>query len=278
MTNKTTMLEKIQQTADFLRTKVADMPKIAVILGTGLGSLADMIEDKIVIPYSEIPNFPVSTVEGHSGNFIFGNLAGKRVMAMQGRFHYYEGYDMKTVTFPVRVMRALGVETLIVSNAAGGMNKEFQVGDVMIITDHINLFPENPLRGKNYKELGDRFPAMTEAYSHRLVKLADEIGAEKGIRLMQGVYVGTTGPTFETPAEYEYFRVIGGDAVGMSTVPEVIVARHTGIEVFGVSVITDLGVEGIVEEVSHEEVQKAAQAAQPKMMEIMTELVNRFEE
>ena len=276
MTNKTTMLEKIQQTADFLRTKVADMPKIAVILGTGLGSLADMIEDKIVIPYSEIPNFPVSTVEGHSGNFIFGNLAGKRVMAMQGRFHYYEGYDMKTVTFPVRVMRALGVETLIVSNAAGGMNKEFQVGDVMIITDHINLFPENPLRGKNYKELGDRFPAMTEAYSHRLVKLADEIGAEKGIRLMQGVYVGTTGPTFETPAEYEYFRVIGGDAVGMSTVPEVIVARHGGMEVFGLSVITDLGGKDITEVPSHEEVQVAAKTAEPVTKDLVRSLVERM--
>ena len=269
------MLEKIKQTADFLRSKIDDMPKLAIILGTGLGPLADMIENKTVIPYSEIPNFPVSTVEGHSGNFIFGILAGKRVMAMQGRFHYYEGYDMKTVTFPVRVMRALGVETLIVSNAAGGMNKEFRVGDVMVITDHINLFPENPLRGKNYKELGDRFPAMTEAYSHKLIALADEIAAEKNIRVMHGVYVGTPGPTFETPAEYEYFRVIGGDAVGMSTVPEVIVANHAGMRVFGVSVITDLGGKDVTEVPTHEEVQKAAEAAQPKMMEIMRELVAR---
>ena len=183
------MLEKIKQTADYLRGKVADMPRIAIILGTGLGPLAALIENKTVIPYSEIPNFPVSTVEGHSGNFIFGTLAGKRVMAMQGRFHYYEGYDMKTVTFPVRVMRALGVETLIVSNAAGGMNKEFQVGDVMVITDHINLFPENPLRGKNHNELGVRFPAMTEAYSKRLVAIADRIALEKGIRLMRCVSV-----------------------------------------------------------------------------------------
>lgn len=269
------MLEKINSTADFLRTKVADMPKLAIILGTGLGPLADMIEDKIVIPYKDIPNFPVSTVEGHSGNFIFGTLGGKRVMAMQGRFHYYEGYDMKTVTFPVRVMRALGVETLIVSNAAGGMNKEFRVGDVMIITDHINLFPENPLRGKNYNELGVRFPAMTEAYSHRLVELADKIGAEKGIRLMHGVYVGTPGPTFETPAEYEYFRVIGGDAVGMSTVPEVIVARHGGMEVFGLSVITDLGGKDITEVPSHEEVQKAAVKAQPTVEAIVQAMVER---
>jgi purine-nucleoside phosphorylase len=199
-------------------------------------------------------------------------------MAMQGRFHFYEGYGMKEVTFPVRVMKALGIKTLFVSNAAGGMNPEFLIGDIMIITDHINLFPEHPLRGKNYNELGPRFPDMSEAYSRRLIKQATEIAAEKGIRVMHGVYVGTQGPTFETPAEYKYFHIIGGDAVGMSTVPEVIVARHSGIEVFGVSVITDLGVEGIVEQVSHEEVQKAAQAAQPKMMEIMTELVNRFEE
>ncbi len=272
------MIEKINQTAEYIRSKVADMPKTAIILGTGLGALVDHIEDKQYIPYSEIPNFPLSTVEGHSGNLIFGNLGNKRVMAMQGRFHFYEGYDMKTVTFPIRVMKALGIKTLFVSNAAGGMNPEFIIGDIMIITDHINLFPEHPLRGKNYSELGPRFPDMSEAYSKRLIKQATEIAQEKGIRVMHGVYVGTQGPTFETPAEYKYFHIIGGDAVGMSTVPEVIVARHSGMEVFGVSVITDLGVEGIVEEVSHEEVQKAAQKAQPKMMEIMTELVNRFEE
>ena len=182
------MLEKIKQTAEFLRSRVGgEMPKVAVILGTGLGSLVDHIDEKLYIPYSEIPNFPVSTVQGHSGNLIFGTMGGKRVMAMQGRFHYYEGYDMKTVTFPVRVMKELGVETLFVSNAAGGMNKEFVVGDVMIITDHINLFPENPLRGKNYEELGPRFPAMTEPYSKELVALADAIGQEKGMRLMHGV-------------------------------------------------------------------------------------------
>ena len=196
---------------------------------------------------------------------------------MQGRFHYYEGYDMKQVTFPVRVMKALGIETLFVSNAAGGMNKEFKVGDVMIITDHINLFPENPLRGKNDNRLGPRFPAMTEAYNHQLIKLADEIAAEKGIRVMHGVYVGVTGPTFETPAEYEFFRIIGGDAVGMSTVPEVIVANHAGMKVFGVSVITDLGGKDVTEVPTHEEVQKAAEAAQPKMMEIMRDLIARAE-
>lgn len=270
------MLEKINQTADYLRSKVADMPEIAIILGTGLGSLVDHINDKLYIPYKEIPNFPVSTVEGHSGNLIFGMLGGKRVMAMQGRFHYYEGYDMKQVTFPVRVMQVLGVRTLLVSNAAGGMNKEFKVGDVMVITDHINLFPENPLRGKNYEEWGPRFPAMTEAYSKKLVALADKIGEEQGLRLMHGVYVGTPGPTFETPAEYEYFRVIGGDAVGMSTVPEVIVANHGGMTVFGLSVITDLGGKDITDVPSHEEVQLAAVKAQPTVVALMKTLVERL--
>ena len=269
------MLEKINQSADYLRSKVADMPEIAIILGTGLGSLVDHITDKLYIPYKEIPNFPISTVEGHSGNLIFGKLGGKRVMAMQGRFHYYEGYNMKEVTFPVRVMQVLGIKTLLVSNAAGGMNKEFKVGDVMVITDHINLFPENPLRGKNYNELGPRFPAMTEAYDHKLIALADEIAAQKGIRLVHGVYVGTPGPTFETPAEYEYFRVIGGDAVGMSTVPEVIVANHASMRVFGVSVITDLGGKDVTQVPTHEEVQQAAELAQPKVVEIMRELVKQ---
>ena len=270
------MLVKINETASFLKDKIADMPKIAIILGSGLGNLADVMTDKVVIPYHDIPNFPVSTVAGHKGNLIFGKLGDQRVIAMQGRFHYYEGYDMKTVTFPVRVFKALGVETLIVSNAAGGMNKEFKVGDVMIITDQINLFPENPLRGHNYDELGPRFPAMTEAYDHKLVKLADEIADEKNLRVVHGVYVGTTGPTFETPAEYEYFRVIGGDAVGMSTVPEVIVARHGGMRCFGVSVITDLGGKDILIAPSHEEVMEAADNAAPVMRALVTELVNRM--
>lgn len=251
------------------------MPEDAIILGTGLGALVDHIDAPLYIPYTEIPNFPVSTVEGHSGNLIFGRLAGRPVIAMQGRFHYYEGYDMKQVTFPVRVFKALGVKRLYVSNASGGMNKEFEVGDVMVITDHINLFPENPLRGKNYNELGPRFPAMTTAYSQRLISLADEIAAEKGIRLMHGVYVGVTGPTFETPAEYEAFRVLGGDAVGMSTVPEVIVANHASMEVFGISVITDLGGKDIKEVPSHEEVQQAAVKAQPKMLEIVKGLMSK---
>lgn len=271
------MLNKINETAQFIRNEVkGEMPKLAIILGTGLGPLGDQITDKQVIKYENIPNFPVSTVEGHSGQLIFGMLAGKRVVAMSGRFHYYEGYDMKQVTFPVRVFRALGIETLFVSNAAGGMNKEFKVGDVMVITDHINLFPENPLRGKNYNELGPRFPAMTEPYNAEYIALADRIAEEKGIRIMHGVYVGTTGPTFETPAEYEYFRVIGGDAVGMSTVPEVIVAVHGGMKVFGLSVITDLGGKDIKEVPSHEEVQAAAVRAQPTVVALVTELVARI--
>lgn len=272
------MLEKIKQTADFIKSKVGTLPKTAIILGTGLGELVNHIEISTAIPYSEIPNFPISTVEGHSGRLIFGRLGNKQIMAMQGRFHFYEGYAMTQVTFPVRVMRALGITTLFVSNAAGGMNPNFKIGDLMIITDHINLFPEHPLRGKNYDELGPRFPEMSEAYSSRLIAQAKEVAAENGIRLVEGVYVGTQGPTFETPAEYRYFYRIGGDAVGMSTVPEVIVARHGGMEVFGISVITDLGVEGIVEKVSHEEVQQAAAAAEPNMTLIMSELINRFEE
>lgn len=270
------MLNKITETANYIKAKVEIIPEIAIILGTGLGALVENIKKTQYIPYEEIPNFPISTVEGHKGNLIFGQLGNKQVMAMQGRFHYYEGYDMKEVTFPIRVMQQLGIKTLFVSNAAGGMNKEFKVGDIMIITDHINLFPENPLRGKNYSELGPRFPAMTEAYSKRLIQKAKIIAKNENINIKQGVYVGTAGPTFETPAEYEYFRIIGGDAVGMSTVPEVIVANHASIEVFGISVITDLGGKDITEVPTHEEVQKAAINAQPQMIKLMENLVNNI--
>ena len=268
------MLERIQETASFLKEKMHTRPETAIILGTGLGSLADEITDKYEIPYEHIPYFPVSTVEGHKGKLIFGKLGQKDIVAMQGRFHYYEGYTMQQVTFPVRVMRELGIKTLFVSNAAGGMNPDFGIGDLMIITDHINFFPEHPLHGKNIL-YGPRFPDMSEAYDRELIRKADAIAAERGIRVQHGVYVGTQGPTFETPAEYRMYRILGGDAVGMSTVPEVIVANHCGIKVFGISVITDLGVEGKIVEVSHEEVQKAADAAQPKMTEIMRELINR---
>ncbi|MBR3941367.1 MAG: purine-nucleoside phosphorylase [Bacteroidaceae bacterium] len=268
------MLQRIQETAAFLKGKMKTSPETAIILGTGLGSLVNEITEKYEIEYKDIPNFPLSTVEGHSGKLIFGKLGGKEIMAMQGRFHFYEGYSMKEVTFPVRVMRELGIKTLFVSNAAGGMNPEFIIGDLMIITDHINMFPEHPLRGKNIP-YGDRFPDMSAAYDKELIAKAKEIAAEKSIRVVEGVYLGTQGPTFETPAEYRMFRRMGGDAVGMSTVPEVIVARHCGIRVFGISVITDLGLEGIVVECSHEEVQKAADEAQPKMTTIFREIINR---
>ncbi len=269
-----TMLAKIQETASFIKERMNTSPETAIILGTGLGSLVNEITDRYELKYEDIPNFPLSTVEGHSGKLIFGKLGDKDIMAMQGRFHYYEGYSMKEVTFPVRVMRELGIKTLFVSNAAGGMSPDFEIGDLMIITDHINTFPEHPLRGKNI-DYGPRFPDMSEPYSRQLIAQAKEVAAEKGIRVVEGVYVGVSGPTFETPAEYKYFRVIGGDAVGMSTVPEVIVAKHCGIRVFGMSVITDLGVEGKIVEVTHEEVQAAADKAQPLMTEIMRELINR---
>jgi purine-nucleoside phosphorylase len=268
------MLERIQETAAYLRSKMRTQPQTAIILGTGLGSLANEITDKYEIGYETIPNFPVSTVEGHSGKLIFGKLGDKDIMAMQGRFHYYEGYAMTEVTFPIRVMRELGIQTLFVSNAAGGMNPDFEIGDLMIITDHINFFPEHPLRGKNIP-YGPRFPDMSEAYNRELINQAKTIAAEKNIRVVEGVYVGVSGPTFETPAEYKLYRIFGGDAVGMSTVPEVIVAKHCGIRVFGMSVITDLGVEGKIVEVTHEEVQAAADKAQPFMTEIMRELINR---
>ena len=268
------MLERIQETADFLKSKMHTHPETAIILGTGLGSLVNEITDKYEIGYETIPNFPVSTVEGHSGKLIFGKLGNKDIMAMQGRFHFYEGYSMKEVTFPIRVMRELGIKTLFVSNAAGGMNPAFEIGDLMIITDHINFFPEHPLRGKNIP-YGPRFPDMSEAYNQALIRKADEIACEKGIKVQHGIYIGTQGPTYETPAEYKMFRILGADAVGMSTVPEVIVANHCGIQVFGISVITDLGVEGKIVEVTNEDVQKAADAAQPLMTTIMRELINR---
>ncbi len=247
-------------------------PKTAIILGTGLGQLASEIVESYEFPYTEIPHFPVSTVEGHAGKLIFGKLGGVDILAMQGRFHYYEGYSMQEVTFPVRVMYELGIETLFVSNAAGGMNPEMKIGDLMVITDHINLFPEHPLRGKNVPT-GPRFPDMHEPYDHALIAKADAIAKEKGIRLLHGVYVGVQGPTFETPAEYRMFRTIGGDAIGMSTVPEVIVAHHCGIKTFGMSIITDLGGFDVPVAVSHEEVQEAANKAQPLMTEIMRGMV-----
>lgn len=267
------MLKKIIETADYLRPLMPTQPKVGIILGTGLGNLATQITDRLEFPYETIPNFPISTVEGHSGKLILGKLGGVDVLAMQGRFHFYEGYSMDKVTFPVRVMKFLGIDTLFVSNAAGGMNPNFEIGELMIINDHINLFPEHPLRGKNYDELGPRFPDMHEVYDKKLIKKAQQIAKKNKIRVMEGVYVGTQGPTFETPAEYNYFRIIGGDAVGMSTVPEAIVAHHMGMRVFGMSIITDLGVPGKIVEVSHEEVQQIGNEKQPLMTLIMTELI-----
>ena len=268
------LYEKAQRSAEYIQARITKRPKIAVVLGSGLGNLTADFTETEELPYRDIPNFPVSTVEGHKGALLAGKLGEKEVFALEGRFHFYEGYSMKEVTFPVRVMRELGIKTLFVSNAAGGTNPDFEIGDLMIITDHINLFPEHPLRGKNI-EYGPRFPDMSEAYSKELIAKALEIAQEKGIKVQQGVYLGTQGPTFETPSEYKMFHILGADAVGMSTVPEVIVANHCGIKIFGVSVITDLGVEGKIVEVSHEEVQKAADEAQPRMTTIMRELINR---
>jgi purine-nucleoside phosphorylase len=269
------MLEIIKQTAEYLKQRTGLTPKYGIILGSGLGGLVDEIEVLHKIPYTEIPNFPVSTVEGHSGNLIFGNLGGKLVVAMQGRFHFYEGYAMDQVVFPVRVLKYIGVETLFVSNAAGGMNPAFEIGDLMLINDHLNLQP-NPLIGPNNKELGPRFPDMSEPYSLALIDKAEKVAAAIGIKVQKGVYASVTGPTFETPAEYRWFWRIGADAVGMSTVPEVIVARHMGVECFAVSVITDLGVEGHVEKVSHEEVLKAANIASTKLTKLITELIREL--
>lgn len=268
------MYEKIKETASWIKERMTTNPQTAIVLGTGLGQLASEITDTYEFPYNEIPNMPVSTVEGHSGKLIFGKLGGKDIMAMQGRFHFYEGYSMKEVTFPVRVMYELGIKTLFVSNAAGGMNPSFKIGDLMIIDDHINFFPEHPLHGKNFPT-GPRFPDMHETYDHKLIELADKIAEEKGIRVVHGVYMGVQGPTFETPAEYRMYHLLGGDAVGMSTVPEVIVAHHCGIKTFGISIITDLGGFDDPVEVSHEEVQVAANAAQPIMTEIMREMIKR---
>ena len=268
------MYEKIQETASWLKARMSTSPTTAIILGTGLGQLASEITESYEFAYKEIPNFPVSTVEGHAGKLIFGKLGGKDIMAMEGRFHFYEGYNMKEVTFPIRVMYELGIKTLFVSNASGGMNPSFKIGDLMIIDDHINFFPEHPLRGKNFPT-GPRFPDMHETYDHELIALADSIASEKGIEVKHGVYIGVQGPTFETPAEYRMYRGFGADAVGMSTVPEVIVAHHCGIKVFGISIIPDLGGFDVPVAVSHEEVQVAANNAQPKMTEIMREMIRR---
>lgn len=270
------MLQKIQETTKFIKNKTKYNPEIGIILGTGLGGLVNEIENQEVIAYKDIPNFPVSTVKGHSGRLIFGKLGGKVVLAMQGRFHFYEGYEMQLLAFPIRVMKSLGVERLLVSNAAGGMNPKFKVGDIMFINDHINLMPGNPLIGPNEDEIGPRFPDMGEPYEHATLKMAKEIAAELNIPVHEGVYAAVSGPTFETPAEYKYMRIIGADAVGMSTVPEVIVARHAGMKVFALSVITDLGGMDEVVPVSHEEVIEAANKSEPIMTSIIMGLLEKL--
>lgn len=266
------MLEKINETIAFLRAKGIDKPDAGIILGTGLGELASKIENRIEIDYRDIPNFPVSTVEGHAGKLIFGTFGHRKVIAMKGRFHYYEGYGHEQVTYPVRVMKFLGIRVLFLSNAAGGVNPDFRIGDIMIITDHINLLP-NPLIGPNDDRIGARFPDMGAAYDKDLIEKGYNIARRKNIKVHKGVYLSTSGPTFETPAEYKYFRIIGADAVGMSTTPEVIVARHMDLPCFALSVITDLGVEGKIEYTTHESVQYEAQKSEAMMSAIVSEMI-----
>ena len=266
------MLETIKDTVSFIKTRIKNDPEVGIILGTGLGGLVNEIDIEVSIPYDEIPNFPVSTVEGHSGKLIFGVLGGKNVVAMQGRFHFYEGYEMSQVIFPVRVMKYLGIKNLFVSNASGGVNPNFEIGDLMIITDHICLVP-HPLIGIHDSEFGARFPDMSDAYDKNLIAKAKEIAKSLDILVQEGVYTATTGPTFETPAEYIYFRVIGSDTVGMSTVPEVIAARQMNVPCFAMSIITDLGVHGKIEEVTHQEVQKVAAKSETKMTQIFTKMI-----
>ena len=266
------MLGQIKETANFLTEKTNAKPEVGIILGTGLGGLVDEIDIEHSISYEDIPNFLISTVEGHSGRLIFGKLGGKVVVAMQGRFHFYEGYPMQKVIFPVRVMKFLGIKNLIVSNASGGVNPDFEIGDLMILSDHINLIP-NPLIGHNHPELGPRFPDMSDAYCPTLIAKAEAIAKANNIPVQKGVYIALTGPTLETPAEYKHMRIIGGDTVGMSTAPEVIVARHMDIPCFAISVITDLGVPGKIKKVTHEEIQQVSEVAEPKLTLIIKELI-----
>ena len=275
----TELRKQIKEAVDFIRTRTKMKPDIGIILGTGLGGLAKEVRKDTVIDYEEIPHFPVSTVESHHGKLIFGKLAGKKVVAMQGRFHYYEGYAMQQITFPVRVMGAkggLGIKTLLISNAAGALNPLFQRGDVMIMVDHINLLGDNPLIGPNDEELGPRFPDMSEAYSKRLIALAEDVALDEKIRVQKGVYVAMPGPNLETRAEYRFLRIIGADAVGMSTVPETIVANHMGIKVLGISIITDECFPDALKPTFVEEIIAVANKAEPKLTRIMKEVVRRM--
>lgn len=271
------MLGKIKDSAAYIsRFLEGGCYNIGIILGTGLGELGKFIEIRHTIPYAAIPHFPLSTVQGHKGNLLIGKFGGKNVIAMQGRFHFYEGYSMQEVTFPVRVLHEIGIKQLFVSNAAGGVNTSFLVGDLMVITDHINLFPEHPLRGKNIDELGPRFPGMTEAYSPRIRKIAAACADRLGIKLQYGVYAGLQGPSFETPAEYNWLRIIGGDAVGMSTIPEIIVARHMDMECFGISVITNSTTSPELIKTNHAEVQDIGNTAQPRLSALLREIISNL--
>ena len=270
------MWEQVQETVDFITNKTNFSPEYGIILGSGLGNFTDDINVEYILPYAEIPNFPVSTVEGHKGALVFGTIGGKKVVAMQGRFHFYEGYDMKQVTFPVRVMKHLGVEKLVVSNASGGVNPNYKVGSIVIIKDHINMMTEHPLRGKNDERFGPRFVNMSEPYSRKMMVKAKEIASDLGITVYDGVYLGLQGPTFETLAEYKMVKAIGADCVGMSTVPEVIVARHMEMECFGLSVITDMGDEESIDTITHAEVLEAAKGAEPHVRNLIKELIIQY--
>ncbi|MDD2622476.1 MAG: purine-nucleoside phosphorylase [Bacteroidales bacterium] len=270
------MLKNIHETTNYIQANIHSKPKIAIILGSGLNRLLDEMNVEITIPYNTIPHFPLSTVEGHEGCLVFGTLHGVEIVAMKGRFHYYEGYDMKQITFPIRIMKNLGIETLIISNASGGLNQRYEVGDIVLISDHINLFPEHPLRGKNESTLGVRFPDMSEVYDKELIQKVEHIAHLHAIPLKKGVYVGVSGPTYETPAEYKMYHILGGDCVGMSTVPEAIVARHAAMKCVGFSVITDMWRSCYSQEVTHEEVLLQAAKAEPTLGFIVTELVKQI--
>ena len=269
--------DAIKEAASYVKSKYEDTPKIGLILGSGLGVLADEIENPVKIPYNEIPNFPVSTVEGHAGQLVIGTLKEAKVIAMQGRFHFYEGYSLDKVTAPVRVMKELGVETLIVTNAAGGINESFEAGDLMLITDHINNMWTNPLIGPNDANIGVRFPDMSESYNRKLRDMAKNIANELNIKLQEGVYVGNTGPSYETPAEVRALRTLGGDAVGMSTVPEVIIARHAGLNVLGISCISNLAAGILDQPLSHGEVIETTDKVRVNFLKLVKSIVEKIQ-
>jgi purine-nucleoside phosphorylase len=267
------VIEQILETVQYIRNLYPESPEVGVVLGSGLGNFSSEISVDLEIPYKDIPHFPVSTVKGHQGKLIFGRMAGKRIVAMAGRFHFYEGYDVHSIVFPIRVMKFLGIRLIMISNAAGGVNPSFQVGDLMIIRDHISFATPNPLVGKNEDELGPRFPDMSEPYHKSFIRLAREVALEESIHLHEGVYFAVTGPTFETRAEYQMIRHMGGDAVGMSTVQECIIANHMGLPVFAMSVITDMGIREEENVITHEEVLEAAKSAEPKLTAIFKGII-----